>query len=198
MKIVVFCLKIHWDTCVTWAQSINVKQHCRYKRHTFLQNSQHTDSMPFGENGLSVTTWFYPYHWVVSKSISETICLHNKIISSKDTSLYKICTLLCVFQDYGCFAQQDVNTMVSFYQTITRSVLISDATLATNLGMTSMVTSSLSRCPWSVLVEVQPTPTNLIQTTHVARRVISVELPVRSWYQSHNDTIAVPCLTIST
>ena len=74
---------------------------------------------------------------------------------------------------------QDVNTMASFCQTITTSALTSDVISVTSPGMTSMVTSSLSKCPWNVLVEVPPTITNLIPTTHVERLVISAEPQVR-------------------
>ena len=90
-----------------------------------------------------------------------------------------------VFLCYGCFSQQDVNTMASFCLTTTINVLTFAAISEMSPGMTSMVTFNLSRCPWSVLAEVPPTTTCLIRKTHAERQVISVEPQVGCWYKLH-------------
>ena len=94
--------------------------------------------------------------------------------------------VLCyVFLCNGCFSQQDVNTMASSCLTTMMNVLTFAAMSEMSLGMTSMVTFNLSRCPWSVLAEVPPTTTCLIRKTHAERQVISVEPQVGCWYKLH-------------
>ena len=118
------------------------------------------------------------------QSITNTT--YCQLESRTQTSLVQVSMVQMFISSKGA------STTASSCLTNTTSVPTSGATMVKSPGMTSTVTSSSSRSPWSVPKEPPPTATSSTHTTHAARLLTIADTKVMTWWRHDMEPLTDP------